>query len=251
VSSGCRDAAGAVVPLRHLEDRSNSLWLRAAVRPDAAPSCWAQVQPFEVEIVPRIVDLYLKEIQAPAPVRAAWAEMQQRGVAWKERYTKHARVETLRAGAPVSTKPVPMAMDVLLASAGAVGVDRPLSFQVLRDGQPLPDFPVELQNAVSGLGIWRRTDAQGRIAFSPPLAGRWILRGTDLRLSDTQRDYWESRFVTLAFDVPAASSGQYFQVEHPLDQPHAGQRHDQQRAADHHPAAVQRGASQRESQWQE
>lgn len=208
VSSGCRDAAGAVVALQRLQDKPNALWLRAAVRADGAPSCWAQVQPFEVEIAPRIVELYFKEIQAPAAVREAWAEMHRRGVTWKERYTKHARIETWRAGAAVSTQPVPMAMDVLLTSDGPVGVDRPLGFQVLRDGLPLPDFPVELQNSASGLGIWRRTDAQGRVTFSPPLPGRWILRGTDLRLSETQRDYWESRFVTLAFEVPAASGGQ-------------------------------------------
>jgi hypothetical protein len=34
-----------------------------------------------------------------------------------------------------------------------------------------------------------------------PLAGHWLLRGTDLRLSDTVPDSWDSRFVTLAFSV--------------------------------------------------
>lgn len=206
VTSGCRDAAGALVPLRHLQDQPNALWLRAGVRADAAPSCWAQVQPFEVEIAPHIVELYLKEIQAPAAVREAWAAMRGRGVSWKERYTKHARIETLRPGVAISTRPVPMAMDVLLESDGPVGVDRPLVLQVLRDGRPLADFAVELQSHASGLGIWRRTDAHGRVTFSPPLAGRWLLRGTDLRLSQSQPDYWESRFVTLAFDVPAAAA---------------------------------------------
>jgi len=34
-----------------------------------------------------------------------------------------------------------------------------------------------------------------------PLAGRWVLRGTELRLSETEPDVWESRFVTLAFEI--------------------------------------------------
>ena len=40
-------------------------------------------------------------------------------------------------------------------------------------------------------------DSQTRL----PLAGRWVLRGTDLRLSSERPDTWDSRFVTLAFDV--------------------------------------------------
>lgn len=206
VASGCRDAAAAVLPMRLLQDKPNALWVRAAVRPGSAASCWAQLQPFEVEIEPRIVEIYLKEIQASAAVREAWAEMQRRGVGWHERFTKHARFEALRAGAAVVTQPVPMAMDVLLRSDGPVAVDRALDFQVLRDGQPLADLPVEFQSAASGLGIWRRTDAQGRVTFSPPLPGRWLLRGTELYLSAARADWWESRFVTLAFDVPTSGS---------------------------------------------
>ena len=40
-NTGCRSAAGEVVPLRPLQDRPNAIWLRAAVRPEAQPSCWA------------------------------------------------------------------------------------------------------------------------------------------------------------------------------------------------------------------
>ncbi len=206
VASGCRSAAGKVLPMRLLQDRPNALWLRAAVQPGSAASCWAQLQPVEVEIEPRIVEVYLKEIQASTAVREAWAGMQRRGVGWRERYTKHARIEMLRAGAAAATQPVPMAMDVLLRSDGPVAVDRTLVFQVLNDGQPLAELAVEFQSAASGLGIWRRTDAQGRVSFSPPLPGRWLLRGTELYPSTTRSDWWESRFVTLAFEVPAAGA---------------------------------------------
>lgn len=78
-----------------------------------------------------------------------------------------------------------------------------VGFQVLSDGQPMPGLPVELRSELSPLGIWRQTDAQGRIDVTLPLAGRWILRGTALQPSSRRTDAWDSRFVTLAFEVRA------------------------------------------------
>ena len=94
-----------------------------------------------------------------------------------------------------------MAMDIVWEQASSAGN----SFVVLRDGQSLAGFAVELQSAYAAVGIWRRTDAQGRISLPTLPAGRWLLRGTDLRRSDAQPDTWDSRFVTLAFDVSGVS----------------------------------------------
>jgi hypothetical protein len=69
----------------------------------------------------------------------------------------------------------------------------------------LAGLALELRSETSPLGIWRRTDAQGRIDVSLPLPGRWLLRGVDLRVSALDPDRWDSRFVTLAFDVTAAA----------------------------------------------
>ena len=77
---------------------------------------------------------------------------------------------------------------------------------MLRDGEPLAGFQVELQTAQSPLGIWRETDAQGKLRHRLPFAGRWLLRGTDLRLAPRDPTRWESRFVTLALDVKPAQS---------------------------------------------
>lgn len=204
VRSGCRsDAQGRPIALQRVSDAPTALWLRARARGDKPLSCWAQLSPFEVELAPDRIAPYLNEIQAPAAVREQWARLQSRGVPWRERYTKHARIE-LRPDADAA-RPVDMAMDVLLESA-----ERPLrqgqmlQFRVLRDGAPLPDFAVELRNERSPLGLWRKTDAQGRVTFTVPLPGRWVLRGTDLRSSQSDSDRWESRFVTLAFEVAAA-----------------------------------------------
>ena len=203
--SGCRantDAAKAT-PLKAVRETPKALIVRAQAGRSAAVTCWAQQEPFEVEIEAPIVEVYFKEINAPQPVRAAWAEMRARGVTWKERFSKHARIELGgRHKESPAPQPTPMAMDVLLESG--LGTIRPgdaLQFRLLRDGQPLAGLAVELHSDQSPLGFWKQTDAQGRVSFTPPLAGQWVLRGTDLRLSTTVPDTWESRFVTLAFEV--------------------------------------------------
>ena len=203
VKSGCRgDAHGATRPLQRAAEGPHELQLRVRGEPPA--SCWAQLTPFEVELPPDKIAIYFKDIQASAAVRDAWAEMSARGVGWRERYTKHARID-LGGDASDAATPVDMAMDVLLESPQRpLASGQPLQFRVLCDGQPLPDFAVELRSALSPFGVWRKTDAQGRVDFVAPLPGRWVVRGVDLRLSTTEPDRWESRFVTLAFEVAAA-----------------------------------------------
>ncbi len=206
--SGCSESDGEVATLSRVRDTPTALIVRAPLNGDAA-TCWAQLVPYEIELTPELVQVYLKEINAPRSVHDAWAQMRARGVVWKERYTKHARIEWRDASQPASAavapKPVGMAMDVLLESG--LQVIRPgdaLVFQVLRDGAPLPDFAVELRSDQHRLGIWRRTDAQGRVRIAAPMPGKWVLRGTDLRVSDSKPDTWESRFVTLAFEISPA-----------------------------------------------
>lgn len=204
-NQGCRGASAAepVTPMTPMTAAAPSGHAPAALElrgPAGAITCWAQLKPFEIELPADKIALYLDEIQASADLRARWAEMAGRGVKWFERYTKHARIELDGAG----SAPVPMGLDMLLEGEpgrGPVRVGDALNFRVLRDGLPLAGFAIELRGNVSGFGIWRRTDAQGRVALKAPLAGRWILRGVDLRLSATERDVWESRFATLAFDV--------------------------------------------------
>jgi hypothetical protein len=212
VRSGCRsDVHDQPIALQRVDDAPAALWLRVRARDDQPLSCWAQLSPFEVQLAPDKIAIYFKDIQASAFVRQRWAEMKARGLPWKERYTKHARIE-LRPGASAAA-PVDMAMDVLLESPQRpLQQGQTLQFRVLRDGQPLADFAVQMRSASSPLGLWRKTDAQGCVSFVAPLAGRWVLRGTDLRVSDTEPDLWVSRFVTLAFDV-AAPTVQQAQVQ--------------------------------------
>jgi hypothetical protein len=199
--SGCRHEPGsAPLALQRTADAPTALNVRVRAERGLPLSCWAQTAAFEVELSDDKIALYLKEIQAPPTVREAWAQMRARGVPWKERYTKHARIE-LNPGASAAV-PVNMAMDVLLESPQRTPrPGEPMQFRVLRNGQPLADLPVELRGDRVALGIWRTTDAEGRVRFPAPLPGRWLLRGTDLRPSQREPDTWESRFVTLAFEI--------------------------------------------------
>lgn len=205
-AGGCRGEGVNERSLRRAGERPNALLLRTP-RPVPAGvglSCWVQLIPIEIQIDDAIVEVYLKEINAPAAVRERWAALKARGVRWQETYVKHARIEIDGSGAAAtSARPVEgLGLDVRLETP-----ERPLKagatarFQVLRDGRPLAGFAVELRSDLSPIGIWRITDAEGRVELALPLAARWILRGTDVRPSEQSPDRWDSRFVTLAFEV--------------------------------------------------
>jgi hypothetical protein len=193
VEQGCR-AGRVATTLQPLRNEATALVLRAA---PGATTCWAQLAPFEVTLAPDKIALYLREVGAGPELRATWAAMQQRGLPWRERYTKHARIEL---GAP-SASPAPLGLDLLIHHSGPVQAGELLDVQVLRDGQPLPGQAVELRSDSSPLGIWRRSGADGRLQVAVPAAGHWLLRAVDLRLSASAPDTWDSRFVTLAFEA--------------------------------------------------
>lgn len=200
---GCRSGDGApTAPIRALRNAASSLVLAP---PAGAATCWAELSPFTIDLAPDKIGIYLDEIHAGPALRATWADMQARGLGWKEHYTKHARIELGVPGADAT----PMAIDLLIDKpAGALPrVGDTLSVRVLRDGKPLAGLPVQLRSEASPLGLWRISDADGRLQVPAITAGRWLLRATDLRLSESRPDEWESRFITLAFQIaPAAAS---------------------------------------------
>lgn len=198
---GCRSThRPGTRALKVLRQTDTALVLRPT---PGADTCWAQLKPFDIELPPDKVAIYLDEIRAPVAVRAHWAGLQARGVPWKERYVKHARIALTGAAAQQYSAAGPdMDVDVQLDTRqGLPRVGQPLHFQVLSAGLPLAGLPVELRTEHSPLGLWRQTDAEGRVSLPAPLPGRWVLRGTELRPSSASPDRWESRFVTLAFEV--------------------------------------------------
>ena len=200
VKSGCVNADGKARTLDKLRFTDRTTVLRTKDRVGAEPlTCFVQLQPFDIDLPPDKIEIYFKEIRPSAAVLAAWADLKARGLPFKEHYTKSARIDVGTDGSP---QPTGTAMDALRVSPrGALTVGSQAVFQVLLAGKPLPDFPVELINERSPIGLWHRTDAEGRINAKLPLPGRWILRGVDLHLAASDATRWESWFITYAFEV--------------------------------------------------
>jgi uncharacterized GH25 family protein len=79
------------------------------------------------------------------------------------------------------------------------GEDFPV--QVLKNGTPFAGFSL---NAVAGGetgGETKKTDSDGRVVFHLKKAGRWLLRGTDIRKSAREGVDWESDFTTLTVEA--------------------------------------------------
>ena len=207
-SSGCRGEGQRAAPMRWVADAPAALMLRTArpVPVAVALTCWAQLIPIDIEIDDPTVEIYLKEINALPAVRERWNALRARGVRWQESYVKHARIEVDGEGAPATAAgaaPIEgLGMDLRLESTQRpLRAGDTLRFQLLRDGRPQAGLPLELRSDVGGVALWRTTDAEGRVEMAVPLAARWLLRGTDVRPAAQNPDRWESRFVTLIFEV--------------------------------------------------
>lgn len=209
-TTGCRSEGVRPTAMRWVADRPDAIVLRSsrALPATAALTCWAQLKPIKIEIDDATVELYFREVNATPAVRERWSALRARGVRWQETYTKHARVEQNPAADPapaaggMSSAPITgLGMDLLIESPQPLRAGDMLRAQVLRDGQPLAGLAVELRSDVSPVGFWRTTDAEGRLQLPVPLAARWLLRATELRPAADSSDGWDSRFITLAFDV--------------------------------------------------
>lgn len=199
--SSCLQGAAAF-PVLPVERAAKAL--RLAARPPAAGAvtCWIQLKPRALDLAASKIAGYLDEIDAPAAVRNAW-ESAPAPKKWNEVYTKNARVIVPAAGSPaMKAGPVGMKLEFVpqvdLASGQVAGK---LPWVVLRDGKPLAGLSVALTGEHGGKPARQRSDAQGRVEFAAPAAGRWMLSATDLRPIDAAAGKWESQFATLVFEV--------------------------------------------------
>lgn len=219
VDRGCAGTSGRRVALEPGSLGPSALTLSAPASVDGAPvqSCWIQTEGFDLDLATNLVPVYLREIGASDSVQQIWAEQHRRGLPWHERYAKHARISFTFAPS-AALRPPPMAIDIEIANTAPLHAGEVVEFRVLRDGRPLAGQAVELRGDLSRFGLWRRTDAEGRASVPVPLAGRWVLRATDLRPVPGQLGAWVSRFATHTFSVgegPAAARGSPAQPNKP------------------------------------
>ena len=175
-----------------------------APAPDAV-TCWVQLKPRVLDLAISKVEEYLDEIDAPPSVREAWARSPS-PKRWKETYTKNAKVLVPMAGtsARSSSADTPVGLKLeLVADVDLTGgrVSGTLPVTVLLDGKPLAGLAVAMTGEHKAPVQRQRTDAQGKVVFAAPKAGRWMLSATDLRPVDIAQGTWESQFTTFVFEV--------------------------------------------------
>lgn len=206
VSAGCTDAQGRAVALRWAADRPTQLLLRST-RPlprNAALGCRADLTPETLTLTdPRTVATYLDEIRAPDELRVRWAALRGQGLPWHETYSKRARLQR-----PGHTMPAEALPGLDLRAEGSPPVLRvgdTLQLRVLHDGRPLAGQMVEFRSDLSAIGVWRQSDAEGRVSLPLPLAARWLARAVHLQPPAAGADHWTSHFISLAFEALPAT----------------------------------------------
>lgn len=206
-AGGCFDTDARVLPLVARQNTPQGLLLRVRTGQAAhAPwACWTLTRAVRVMLEPQLADAYLRDIQAPPEVRQRWDQQKQAGHAWRERYTKQARIEHTPAGGrheAISALRTTSGRGLEIVPLGtrAVRVGEPLTVQVLHEGKPLAAQSVQLLSERSILGIWRRTDAQGHAVFDLPFTGRWLLRAVRLVPPAAPEGEWQGSFGTLALE---------------------------------------------------
>ena len=175
---------------------------RARARRTRPPlSCWAQTAPFDIELRRRQDRALLQGDPGPGGGarrlgrRCARAASSGRSATPSTRASSSPGAERRHAG--------DMAMDVLLEVAAAhAAARRPLAFRVLRDGQPLADFAVELRGDRVALGLWRKHRCRRpRARHRAAARALGAARHRPAPVASAMPDTWESRFVTLAFEI--------------------------------------------------
>lgn len=201
-SAQCR-LAGKTFDITNRAAAPNSLQFKAELPDAGVATFWVKLPPRALELKPEEVKEYLDEVDATEALRKQWAEMKEQR--WRESYTKHQKTFA-RVGDPASdrswSEPVGTFLEIVPEkdpTALKAGDDLPV--RVLKDSKPFAGFSLNAVNAAQPKGETRKTDPDGRVTFRLAAAGRWLLRGTDIRKSNQPDTDWESDFTTLTVEV--------------------------------------------------
>ena len=169
-----------------------------------------ELQPRKLVLEPRLIDDYLREIDASDDIRATWKSLGDKQK-WTESYTKHAMTFVRIAPAKIDsawiadkswTRPLGLALEMVPErDPTALHAGDTLVVRVLRHGAPVSGFSVGAIREGRSKPIFFHTDATGRARVIVDADGRWLLNGTSLRRSTTGETVWESDFITATLHV--------------------------------------------------
>ena len=201
-SAQCR-LAGKTFDITNKTAGPNSLQFKTELADAGVATFWVKLPARAIELKPEEVKEYLDEVDAPDALRKQWAEMKEQR--WRESYTKHPKTFA-RVGDPASdgswAEPAGMFLEIMPEKDPTglkAGDDFPV--RVLKDGKAFTGFSLNAVSAGQTKGETRKTDSEGRVTFRLDAAGRWLLRGTDIRKSTQPDTDWESDFTTLTLEV--------------------------------------------------
>lgn len=196
---------GKTFDIRPGEPEKRSLELRVALPDPGVAALWLSLAPQSIEMNRKQVQHYLDEIDAPPLLTQAWYAGKKGAKPWREIYSKHAKT-FVRVGRPKAdsswSQPVGLALEIIPEKDPTTlraGDEFPV--RVFKNGTPLIDFSLGIMREGGTNRVFKKTDAAGRAVFKVARAGKWLLRGTELRSSNKPGTDWESDFTTLWFEV--------------------------------------------------
>jgi uncharacterized GH25 family protein len=205
--AGCVDETGRRSSLAPRTEHETALELRARVGDARMAACWLELLAVEITLTPELVEEYFTEVRAPQAVRQAWAAQHKAGAGWREVYRKSTRIEAAvqPGAAPAQVaelrKPRGQPLELVPTGSEPLATGKTAEFVVLANGKPVPGLAVEFVPSRGPMGLWRQTDAQGRIQLTLPFGGEWLLRATTFEIPSNAQEPWRTRFGTLTVEV--------------------------------------------------
>jgi Domain of unknown function (DUF4198) len=207
VATGRARLNGKTVDVQLGAPEKKSLEIRVPLSDPGIATIWLSLTPKSIELNRKEVQHYLQEIDAPALLTQAWYAGKG-AKPWREVYAKHTKTFVVvgRGGRTKAdrswSEPVGMLLEIVPEKDPTMlraGDEFPV--RVLRNGASLGDFSLGIVREGNTNRAFRKTDAAGRAVFKVTRAGKWLLRGTELRSSNKSGIDWESDFTTLSFEV--------------------------------------------------
>ena len=194
---------GTTENLKDTSSAPQALVFKTTLKDAGLATCWVELKSRQLELTPAQVEEYFAEIDASQAVRQEWRSMKT-PKRWREAYVKHTKT-FINVGSVDDhswSEPVGMSLEIVPATdPGKLRAGDTLSVIVLKNGTPFPNFPLGLVLEGNKHAEFGATDSEGRVAFKLRRAGRYMLRGTDLRRSTKAGLEWESDFTTLTFHL--------------------------------------------------
>jgi hypothetical protein len=188
--------------LKEFKAAERSLRFEQSFTRAGVATVWLQLGARDIELTDEDVAHYFEEIRAPREVEEAWAR-QKGKEKWKELYTKCAKTFVSIGNSTADDSwqtPVGVTLEIIpLQNPTTIKAGATAKFRLLRNGEPLPNAALVLQNG-GAKPSYEWTTPEGVATFQLRNPGPAMITSVHLRPPD-QGKPWESEFTTITFEV--------------------------------------------------